>query len=91
MEHRPAGDQHLETGSRSQELCDDRGSIDHLLKVVEEQQELSLPQVVLQTGLHRLPAGLRDLQCLGGRHSWRRRDGDPPLRRHEVAPVFQPE
>jgi len=44
VQHRPAGDHHVELGTAGKQLCHLDGSPDHLLKVVQQEQELPLLQ-----------------------------------------------
>jgi hypothetical protein len=67
MQRRPAGDQHLHMGRGGEQRGDKRGSGDHLLEVVEQQQ----PVCVVQCGRERLKQWLATRLL----HAQRRGDG----------------
>jgi len=48
-------------------VCDERGRLDHLLEVVEHQQEPLFPQGRFETGLYWLPSGLAHTKHMGDR------------------------
>ena len=48
MEDGAAGDDHFQLGTGSEEFGKDGGRADHLLKIIQEQEQVLLAQVVLQ-------------------------------------------
>ena len=66
-QQRPARHQDLEPASARQQLGDQRRGLEHLLEVVEHQQEVPVVQEALQGVEERAVAGLAKAECLGDR------------------------
>ena len=85
----PAGDHHMEPRTGGQELTDLERGAEHLLEIVDDEQQLPVAQEALQT-LERRPAPCHaDAKCLrdGGGNEQRVADR---RQRHEAHPVFEP-
>ena len=63
----PAGDQNLQVRAGGEEGGDERSRLDHLLEVVEHQQQPPFPQGRLESGLNGFPAGLAHAEHVGDR------------------------
>ena len=67
MQHGPTGDQHFEPGARLEQPGDQRSGGNHLLEVVQREQDFAAAQVRNQQLLDRAATGRVNIEC--------RRDG----------------
>ena len=73
----PAGDQHLEERCRRQQVTHQRCGREHLLKVVEHEQQVLIPEIAFETLGQRLASDFLDPKRLrdGSDHQVGLRDG----------------
>ncbi len=66
-QHDPGGGHHLQPGGRDEELLDHGARLHHLFEVIDHQEELSVPEVVLHAVEDGASGHLRDPQGAGHR------------------------
>ena len=91
MQHGSTGDHHFELGTAREQRCHLNGSLNHLLKVVQQQQQLFLSQRFAQEVKQRLTGSLFEAERLsnGGHDQLRITDGGQAHEKDAIREVIE--